>query len=184
MPRPRLCRRIKFNPHITYFKPQGVPMRMLDEIELTAEEVEALRLKNVEDLDQVECAKKMNTSQSTFQRILSSAYKKISQAIIEGKAINRDLPALKALSSKPVLEDIIKAVEAAFIQQPALSKNISLYLCHKYTTSRLKEIGRYFNIGESAVSQTSRRIRIKINQDQKLKRKIRSIEKKLNLSRV
>ena len=87
MSRPRLCRRIKFNPHITYFKPQGVPMRMLDEIELTAEEVEALRLKNIKELDQVECAKKMNTSQSTFQRILSSAYKKISQSIIEGKAI-------------------------------------------------------------------------------------------------
>ena len=87
MPRPRLCRKIKFNPHITYFKPQGVPMRNLEEIELTAEEVEALRLKNIEDLDQVECAKKMNTSQSTFQRILSSTYKKTSQAIIEGKAI-------------------------------------------------------------------------------------------------
>ncbi|MBU4360977.1 DUF134 domain-containing protein [Patescibacteria group bacterium] len=87
MPRPRLCRRIKFNPHITYFKPQGIPMRDLEEIELTAEEVEALRLKNIKDLDQDEAAKKMNTSQSTFQRILSSAYKKISQAIIEGKAI-------------------------------------------------------------------------------------------------
>ena len=87
MPRPRLCRKIKFNPHITYFKPQGIPMRNLEEIELTAEEVEALRLKNIEELDQVECAKKMKTSQSTFQRILSSAYKKVSQALIEGKAI-------------------------------------------------------------------------------------------------
>ncbi|MFH1890043.1 MAG: DUF134 domain-containing protein [Candidatus Kuenenbacteria bacterium] len=87
MPRPRLCRRIRFNPHITYFKPQGIPMRDLEEIELTAEEVEALRLKNINDLDQIDCAKKMNTSQSTFQRILSSAYKKISQAIIKGKAI-------------------------------------------------------------------------------------------------
>jgi chromosomal replication initiation ATPase DnaA len=95
--------------------------------------------------------------------------KEIKKRFIEGKAVNRDLPALKALSSKPVAEDIIKAVESAFIQQPALSKNISLYLCHKYTTSRLKEIGRYFNIGESAVSQTSRRIHIKINQDKKLK---------------
>jgi len=87
MPRPRLCRKIKFNPNITYFKPQGIPMRSLKEIELTAEEVEALRLKNIEELDQIECAKKMKTSQSTLQRILTSAYKKISQAIIDGKAI-------------------------------------------------------------------------------------------------
>ncbi len=62
-------------------------MRRLEVVELTAEEVEALRLKNIKDLDQEEAAKKMNTSQSTFQRILSSAYKKTSRALIEGKAI-------------------------------------------------------------------------------------------------
>jgi len=87
MPRPRLCRRIKFNPNITYFKPQGVPMEHLELIELTTEEVEALRLKNIKDLDQEKAAKRMNTSQSSFQRILSSAYKKISEALIKGKAI-------------------------------------------------------------------------------------------------
>ena len=87
MPRPRLCRKIGFYPNVNYFKPQGVPLSCLEIIELTAEEVEALRLKNLEGLDQVECAKKMKTSQSTFQRILSSAYKKISQALIQEKAL-------------------------------------------------------------------------------------------------
>ena len=87
MVRPRLCRRIRFNPNVTYFKPQGVPMRFLEVIELTTEEVEALRLKNIKDLEQIECAKLMKTSQSTFQRILSSAYKKITEALISGKAI-------------------------------------------------------------------------------------------------
>ena len=87
MSRPKLCRRIRFNPNITYFKPQGVPTRLLEVIELTAEEAEALRLKNIKNFDQAECAKSMKTSQSTFQRILSSAYKKITQAIIRGKAI-------------------------------------------------------------------------------------------------
>jgi len=62
-------------------------MRFLEEIELTTEELEALRLKNVKDLTQDECAKSMKTSQSTFQRILVMAYKKISKALIEGKAI-------------------------------------------------------------------------------------------------
>ena len=87
MPRPRLCRKIGFNPRVSYYKPQGVPMRFLEVVELTREEVETLRLKNVKDLDQIEAAKKMNTSQSTYQRILSSAYKKITEALIEGKAI-------------------------------------------------------------------------------------------------
>ncbi len=87
MARPRLCRRIRFNPNIRYFKPQGVPMRFLEVVELTVEEVEALRLKNVKDLNQDECAKLMKTSQSTFQRILSSAYKKVAEGLIKGKAI-------------------------------------------------------------------------------------------------
>ncbi len=87
MPRPRLCRRIKFNPNVTYFKPQGAPMRFLEIVELTVEEAEALRLKNIKNLEQIGCAKQMKTSQSTFQRILSSAYKKISDALINGKAI-------------------------------------------------------------------------------------------------
>lgn len=87
MPRPRLCRKIRFNPNVTYFKPQGIRMQDLEIIALTTEEVEALRLKNIKDLDQNECAEKMNTSQSTFQRILNSAYKKVSQALVEGKAI-------------------------------------------------------------------------------------------------
>lgn len=87
MPRPRLCRCIKFNPCVRYFKPRAVPLVDLEIVELTLEEVEALRLKNLRGLDQVDCARQMKTSQSTFQRILSSAYKKISDALINGKAI-------------------------------------------------------------------------------------------------
>lgn len=90
MPRPRLCRRIRFRHRDFFYKPQGIPMRRLEVIEVSQEEAEAVRLKDVEGLEQVECAKKMNTSQSTFQRILSSARKKIGQAIIKGQAIRID----------------------------------------------------------------------------------------------
>jgi len=62
-------------------------MRFLEVVELTTEEAEALRLRNIKDLEQKEAAEKMNTSQSTFQRILSSAYKKVTEALTEGKAI-------------------------------------------------------------------------------------------------
>jgi len=85
--RPRGLRHVNFSPHVTYFKPRGIPLSQLEEISLTREELEALLLKNIENFDQIECAKKMHTSQSTFQRILSSAYKKISQALIKGQAI-------------------------------------------------------------------------------------------------
>jgi predicted DNA-binding protein (UPF0251 family) len=85
--RPRQARFVRFNPRVNYFKPQGMPLQGLEVVELTEEEVEAIRLKNIKGLDQVECAKLMRTSQSTFQRILALAYKKISQALIGGKAI-------------------------------------------------------------------------------------------------
>ena len=90
MSRPRSRRRIGFRHRGYFFKPRGVPMHNLQIIEITEEEVEALRLKNIENLDQNECAKKMNTSQSTFQRILDSVYKKMSEAVVKGKAIRVD----------------------------------------------------------------------------------------------
>ncbi|MFZ3073750.1 MAG: DUF134 domain-containing protein [Minisyncoccales bacterium] len=87
MTRPRLCRRVRFNPEVTYFKPQGIPVRCLEVVEMSLEEMEALRLKNLEGLEQIEAAKKMNTSQSTFARILASANQKTADALINGKAI-------------------------------------------------------------------------------------------------
>lgn len=87
MARPRLCRRIGFNPNVTYFKPRGIPLSELDETILSVDEFEAIRLKDLEGLEQEECAKKMNISQPTFHRLVVSARKNISDAIVNGKAI-------------------------------------------------------------------------------------------------
>lgn len=87
MPRPRLRRMLRQNPFVTFYKPQGIPLRSLETIELTHEEWEALRLRHVEHLDQTESATKMQTSQSSIQRILSSAQGKLGKAVVEGKAI-------------------------------------------------------------------------------------------------
>lgn len=82
-----MCRRLRFRAKAHYFKPQGIPMSLLEEVSLSREELEAIKLKDFDGLDQVAAAEKMNTSQSTFQRILVSARKKISEAIIAGKAL-------------------------------------------------------------------------------------------------
>ena len=87
MVRPIKPRRISFNPNVTYFKPRAVPLSMLDEVDLGVDEIEAIRLCDFKEQNQVEAAKKMKVSQSTFQRILGSAHKKIAEALIEGKAI-------------------------------------------------------------------------------------------------
>lgn len=87
MVRPRICRRLRFRPKAHYFKPQGIPMHNLEEIILSKEEMESIKLKDFDGLEQTEAAEKMNTSQSTFQRILSSARIKVAEAIVDGKAL-------------------------------------------------------------------------------------------------
>ena len=87
MPRPRRCRRICFTPYVTYFKPAGVPMRNLEEMELSIDEFEATRLKDLLGMEQADAAKKMNISQPTFCRLIFSARKKIADALVNGKSI-------------------------------------------------------------------------------------------------
>lgn len=90
MPRPRRCRRIGQTPEITYFKPAGIRAAELEEVVLAFEEYEAVKLKDMEDLEQAKCAKKMHISQPTFHRLLLSARKKIADSIINGKALRID----------------------------------------------------------------------------------------------
>lgn len=87
MPRPRKPRHLRFKPGVYYYKPRGIPLRHLDEVVLGHDEIEALKLHDVDNLEQIEAAKKMKISQPTFGRILDSAYKKLADALIKGKAI-------------------------------------------------------------------------------------------------
>jgi predicted DNA-binding protein (UPF0251 family) len=87
MPRPQKCRRVAFLPNVTYFKPAGIPLRTLEEVMLSLEEAEAIRLKDLEGLEQEESAEQMNISRPTFQRILASARQKMADALLYGKAI-------------------------------------------------------------------------------------------------
>ena len=74
-------------PEITYFKPAGIPLANLQEIRLSVEEAEAIRLKDMEGLEQEECAQRMNISRPTFSRVLTSARQKMADALLTGKAI-------------------------------------------------------------------------------------------------
>ena len=87
MGRQPLWRRVDFIPQITYFKPAGIPLAQLQEICLSVEEVEAIRLKDVEKLEQEECGQRMNISRTTFARVLASAREKMADALLSGKAI-------------------------------------------------------------------------------------------------
>jgi predicted DNA-binding protein (UPF0251 family)/DNA-directed RNA polymerase subunit RPC12/RpoP len=87
MPRQQKWRKVEFIPNIQHFIPLGISRADLEENILKIEEIEAMRLKDVEKLEQEDCAKRMHVSRQTFQRILGKAREKITDSIINGKAI-------------------------------------------------------------------------------------------------
>lgn len=87
MPRPPKWRRVSFMPEVTFFKPAGIPLAHLEEILLSVEEAEAIRLRDLEGLEQEVCAQKMLISRPTFHRVLGSARKHLADALLNGKAI-------------------------------------------------------------------------------------------------
>ena len=87
MPRPKKQRLLKHKPNTYYFKPRSIPLRNLQEVNLLPDELEALKLHDVDGFDHKASANKMNISQPTFGRIINKAYKKIADAVVNGKAI-------------------------------------------------------------------------------------------------
>jgi uncharacterized protein len=100
MARPKLCRRVCFEPNVAYFKPAGIPLPELKEVNLQIDELEAIRLKDCQGLEQEKCAKRMNISQPTFHRLILSARKKIADTIINGKALKIEGGNVKIVKGK------------------------------------------------------------------------------------
>jgi predicted DNA-binding protein (UPF0251 family) len=86
MPR-RYRRRVGARLHDRYFKPAGVPIRHLDEVLISKEDLETLRLRYVKGLNQNEASDSMGISQSQYQRDITDVLKSITDALVSGKAI-------------------------------------------------------------------------------------------------
>ena len=87
MSRPVKLRCVGQLPSAGFFRPVGIPANALQEVCLSVEEAESIRLKDLEGLEQEECAGRMHVSRPTFHRILESGRKKLADALINGKAI-------------------------------------------------------------------------------------------------
>ena len=87
MPRPCKRRRIRGRPASDYFKPAGIQLRDLEDVELSLAEFEAIRLVDLNQTPQSQAAEDMNISQPTLSRILSTGRNKVADALINGKAI-------------------------------------------------------------------------------------------------
>jgi predicted DNA-binding protein (UPF0251 family) len=87
MARPKCCRHVGCMPEKNYFKPRGIPSSQLDEVVLSLDEYESLRLADFEGLYQEQAALRMNISRQTFGRIIAEAHRKIADVLVNGKAL-------------------------------------------------------------------------------------------------
>jgi predicted DNA-binding protein (UPF0251 family) len=88
MPRPRKRRTLTHAPRPAIYKPAGVALDGLRHVRLLHEELEALRLADLDGLSQAEAAERMGVSRSTFQRIVTSARHQVALALTEGFALH------------------------------------------------------------------------------------------------
>lgn len=118
MARPIKWRKIEHIPAIPYFIPSETDIAELPENILKLEELEAIRLKDLEGLEQGECAERMEVSRPTFQRILLSAREKVADSLINGKMIHveggnftRNICPIKCLSCGKVWKESYENLE-------------------------------------------------------------------------
>jgi uncharacterized protein len=87
MPRPKKYRIVKREPGVTFFKPQGIPLRVLEHALITVDELEALRLSDLQGLSHEETAQQLQVSRPTVTRMLARAHQAVADALVNGKAI-------------------------------------------------------------------------------------------------
>ncbi|MDX1709383.1 MAG: DUF134 domain-containing protein [Desulfobacterales bacterium] len=88
MVRPQKNRMVGYKPEISYFKPRGTPMMQLEEVRLTVDEREAIRLSDLLGMSHEAAGRRMGVSRATFGRIIQHARQVVADALINGKAIN------------------------------------------------------------------------------------------------
>lgn len=87
MPRPHKRRFVRAEPGVTHYKPRGIPIGTLEEVVLSLDEFEALRVTDHLGLPQKEAAQQMKVSQPTLHRVLRTARQKVANALVTGKAL-------------------------------------------------------------------------------------------------
>ncbi len=90
MPRPCNFRHVECLPRTACFKPAGKPARMLDEVLLGLDEIESIRLADLDGLYHEQAAEQMKISRSTFSRVIEQARRKVADALIHGKVIRME----------------------------------------------------------------------------------------------
>ena len=100
MVRPKNCRLIGQPPEVVYYKPQGIPLRELEETIITLDELEAMRLCDQEGLYHEKAAEEMGVSRATLGRILEEARRKVITALLQGNALRIEGGKIKVMEQR------------------------------------------------------------------------------------
>lgn len=105
---------------------------------------------------------------------------RIAQRHLAQREADRNVPAVRRLN-RPTLDQIIGVIASEFDTSGNLARNVGIYFCHRYSGARLKEIGERFGLSDAAIAQASRRLRVAVESDEKVRSLIERVVKKLGL---
>jgi hypothetical protein len=96
---------------------------------------------------------------------------------------SRDLPAMRHLIVAGIfMEQVSETAAASFGEDPELTRAVNIYLFRKYAGEKLKTLGNQFGISDATASQVCKRLKIRIENDRKLRKKIENVEERIRMS--
>ena len=137
MVRPQKKRLVKFDPDISYFKPRGIPMQRLEEVRLTVDEGESIRLADLLGLSHEEAGRRMGVSRATFGRIVQKARKTVADALINGKAINIEGGKYKIIADARIF--LCRRCDKEWKEPPGTGRPKSCPKCNHHDIHRTAE---------------------------------------------
>jgi len=111
----------------------------------------------------------------------SEFIERITENHLNKRRHEQDLPALRQLISRPTPEQILKAVEKEFGSNKKLVRQAGMYLCHRYSGKDNREIGEFFGVGPSAITEAGRRFQERIDREAKLAKVIHEVRGKFKI---
>ena len=100
----------------------------------------------------------------------------VTKAHVGNRELARDLPALRQLAIRPSLEEIVTAVDMVFGTDKKMARQAGMYLCHRYSGERVREIGKLYKVSESAITEAARTFPIRLDKSKKLEEEIEKVK--------
>ena len=107
--------------------------------------------------------------------------REIREKMLHDRSPDRELPALRELKESPRTEQIYEITRKVFVDNFKLARLAGIYLCHRYSGAKLKEIGDLFLLSDSGVTQASRRFETAMKAEVQLGKKVEEIREILDL---